>query len=105
MVEAKLPRIFNGEGATEAHATVDTQTLSAQQRQIDHFEEILVPADGDAIFGDPAEAKIAARIEIVIQHAKIADGTGCFGYITEQRLRQGLDLERIDPDHPETLVQ
>ena len=43
--------------AAEAHAAVQREAVAPLEQQPDHLEEVLVPAHGDAIFGDAAETR------------------------------------------------
>ncbi len=56
MVEAHLEGLVQGDGAAQPDAAQHQELGAALQHQADHLEEVLVPADGDAVFGDAAEA-------------------------------------------------
>ena len=53
--KAKLESAVDGDGPAEAHAAEHLELRAAFQQEPDDLEEVLVPADGDAIFGDDSE--------------------------------------------------
>ena len=52
------------ERAAEAHAAEHLEFAAPLQQQPDQLEEVLVPAHGDAVFGDAAEAGHHPRAEV-----------------------------------------
>ena len=78
------------------------------EQQAHHLQVILVPAHGDAVFGDAAEARHGALAEILAQgvdvahrregHARaVGRDAGLLG-------RQRLDLQAVDADHGVAVV-
>ena len=55
MVKAHVPGIIYCNRATKAHATVSTEGLPPEQRKVDDFQEVFVPADGNTVFRHAAE--------------------------------------------------
>ena len=72
------------------------------------LQEILVPAHGDAIFGDTAEARHHAVVERFLQLGNVAhrrEGDALAFPINPAQLgRQRLDLEPVDADDGMTIV-
>ena len=56
VVEAHRERLVGVDGAAEAHAAVDAEARPPRQVQVQRGQEVLVPAHGDAVLGDAAEA-------------------------------------------------
>ena len=61
--------LVDGERAAEAHAAEHRELRAPLEQQADELEEILVPADGDAVFGDAAEAGHDAVVERFVELA------------------------------------
>ena len=55
MVEAPRERRIDVEGAAKTDASEHLELAAALQQQADNLQEVLVPADGDAVLGDAAE--------------------------------------------------
>ena len=75
VVEAEREGAVDGERAAEAHAAEHLEFVAPLQQQPDELEEVLVPAHGDAVFGDAAEPGHDAGIERLAQLGGIADRT------------------------------
>ena len=73
VVDAHRPRFVHRQRAAEADAAVDAQLVAPRQRQVDQRQEVLVPADGDAVLGDAAEAFEHALVERPIDLAPVAN--------------------------------
>ena len=73
VIDAVGPRFLERQRAAEADAAVDPELLAARERQVDQREEVLVPADGDAVLRDAAEALEHAVVERAIDLAPLAD--------------------------------
>ena len=56
VIEAHRKRILGRERATKAHATIQRELIAPFEQHANHFEEILVPTHGDAVFRHAAEA-------------------------------------------------
>ena len=59
--------LVDGERAAEAHAAEHRELRAALEQQADDLEEVLVPAHGDAVFGDAAEAGHDAVVEPLVE--------------------------------------
>ena len=109
MVEAEGEGLLQGQRAAEAHAAEHGEARAPLDQQPDDLQEILVPANGDAVFGHPAEARHGAVVEILMQLADIADRLEdrrhAFGRAAGEFRRQRLDLEPVDGDHRMAVVQ
>ena len=77
-------------------------SLAPLQQQPDQFQEILVPAHGDAVFGDAAEAGHHAVVE-VLESAMSRDRRGP-ARAPAIEVRQRLDLQPVDADHGVAVV-
>ena len=73
VIEADRPRFVDRQRAAEADAAVDPQLVAPRQRQMDQRQEVLVPADGDAVLRHAAEAREHALVERPIDLAPLAD--------------------------------
>ncbi len=108
MVEAELGRILHRQRAAEAHAAEQGELGAALQQQADDLEKILVPAHGDAVFGDTAETRHHAIGEVLVNIAHFAYGTKrharAGGADPGQIGRQRFDLEAVDADHRVAVV-
>jgi hypothetical protein len=63
VIEAQRPGVLGGQRAAEADAAEDAQLLAAREREVEQRQEVLVPADRDAVLGDAAESLEDARVE------------------------------------------
>ena len=61
------------ERAAEAHAAEHGEFAAPLEQQADELQEILVPAHGDAVFGDAAEAGHDAVVEPLVELLHVAD--------------------------------
>ena len=66
-------RVLERQRAAEAHAAVQRELAAALEQQADQLEEVLVPAHGDAVLGDAAEARHHALVERLVQLIDVAD--------------------------------
>ncbi len=99
MVEPHRPGIVHGDrgAAAEAHAAERRELRTPLQEQADDLEVVLVPADGDAVFGDAAEARHHAVVEVFIKLIHIA----------HRRRRvdaERLQLQAVDDNHRVAVV-
>ena len=101
VVEAvAIERVFQRDGTAEARAAVELEVRAAQEVQVQHVEERLVPAHGDPVFGDAAESAGDALVEGRAEHLlESLDGP------RQQVLGERLDLQAIDADHAEAFVE
>ena len=83
VVEAERERAVAGQRAAEAHAAEQRVARAPRQQHADDLEEILVPAHGDAVLGDAAEARHHALVERLLEHGEVAQRR-------EGAVRQGL---------------
>src|SRR5260370_27504525 len=74
MVEAECKSAVDCERAAEAHATEHCKFTAPFQQQTDELEEVFVPAHGDAVLGNPAEAGHHASIERLAPFGRVAGG-------------------------------
>ena len=102
MIEAVRKRPFDVERAAETHAAEEREPVAALEQQSDHLEEILVPAHGDAVLGDAAEAGHHTIVERLGERRCVEDWrerpTLASGRDSRQRGGQRLDLEPVDAD-------
>ena len=105
VIDAERPGVVERQAAAETHAAVDAHARATRQREVDQRQEVLVPAHGDAVLRDAAEAFEHAGVERTVQvqparhrlrRAPAAAGQGRVGR---------LDLQAVDRDHAEALVQ
>ena len=73
VVEAERKSALDCERAAEAHAAEHREFIAPFQQQTHELEEILVPAHGDAVFGNPAESGHHASIELFAQRGGVPD--------------------------------
>src|SRR5262249_17758990 len=66
VLEAESPRIFEVDRAAEANAAVRAEEPLTRERDVEDGEEVLVPANGDAVFAHTAEAEEHALIELEV---------------------------------------
>ena len=108
MIETQLERAVDGHGAAETHTAEHPEFSAAFQQQTDDLQEILVPADGDPVFGDAAKTRHHAVVQGFVQLIHVANGTerdamserSDAGYVC----RQGFDLQTIDSGDHVTVV-
>ena len=105
MVKAQIPSFVHGQGSAKTHPAVAAERIAAQQIQINHLEEILIPADGDAIFRNSAETEHDALVQILVQFIKIVDRLGWLVRVSRQFLGQRLDFQAVDAHHAETFIE
>ena len=60
MVKAQPPGIVHAQCAAKAHTADQRELIAPLQQQSHDFQEVLVPADRDAVFGHAAEARYRA---------------------------------------------
>ena len=76
-------------------------SLPPLQQQADDLQEVLVPADGDAVLGDAAEPRHHAVVERFVD-AREMSRIGWNGYALAERIDAGesagqrLDLQAVD---------
>jgi hypothetical protein len=94
---------LHGDGAAEARPAVEPEMAPPGEIQVEHVEERLVPAHGDAVLGDAAEAAGDPLVERLAELlVESLDGPRRRpGQLGGQRL----DLEAVDPHHAESLVE
>ena len=105
MIEAELPSVLDRKRAAEAHAAVAAEARAAREQQINDLEEILVPTNGDPIFGDAAEARERSLVELLVERAKILDRLRRMLRVAEELGGERLDLQRVDADDAEPFVE
>ena len=105
MIESQVPGIIQRQSAAEADAVVEAEFLAPHQQQVVDVEEILVPADRDAVLGDAAEAKDGAALEGARDVVDVLDRLWHAPLRPSHRHGQRLDAQAVDADHAEALVQ
>ena len=74
MVEAHLIGTLHSNGAAEADSAEHRKFAAAFQQQTFQLQIILIPADGDAVFGDPSEAGHDAVVQWLEEIFHIVNG-------------------------------
>ena len=102
VVEAHGEGVLDRDRAAEAHAAEHRELRAPLEQQPHHLEVVLVPANGDAVLGDAAEARHRAVAEILAQggdvlHRLEADARAV-RLDAGLRRRQRLDLQPVDAD-------
>ncbi len=108
VVETQRKGAVDRDRAAKAHPAIHRELAAAFEQQAHDLQEILVPAHGDAVFGDPAKPGHDPVVEPVDEARHIADrlerlaaavngDAGDFG-------RQRLDLEPVDRGDEMTVV-
>ena len=105
VIEPHRERLVGVDRAAEADAAVDAEGRATRQVQMQRGEEALVPADGDAVLGDAAEARQPSLVERGRQLVPALDGARRPDVGAYQISRQRLDLEPVDPHHAEPGVE
>jgi hypothetical protein len=72
MVEAHLPGILQRDRPAKPYAAEQHELFAPFQQQADQLEEILVPANGDAVFRDTPEASHDPLVEVLVKGGDIA---------------------------------
>jgi hypothetical protein len=108
VIEAERKRAVDGERAAEPHAAEHRKFAAPLQQKADELEEILVPAHGDAVLGDPAESGHHASIERLMQLGRVADRAEGGARPVDLHARnirvERLDLESVHRNHGVTVV-
>ena len=76
VVEAEREGAVDRHRAAEAHAAIHRELAAALEQQADDLQEILVPAHGDAVFGDAAEPGHDAVVEPLVEAARRRGSAG-----------------------------
>jgi hypothetical protein len=109
VIETEREGAFGVDGAAEANATEERVARTPLEQQPDHLEEVLVPAHGDAVLGDAAEARHHAIVERLLQRRHVAHRRERNAPAAErgagQRRIERLDLETVDGRNRMTVVQ
>ena len=77
VVEAEIEGTVDRNRAAKTHAAIHRKVRPALEQQAHDLKEILVPANGDAVLGDPAEPRHDAVVEAFDQARDIADRLAC----------------------------
>ena len=109
MIEAQLERAVDRYRAAKPHAAIHRETRPAFEQQAHDLQEILVPANGDAVLGNPAESRHDAVVEPLDEARDITDRLERVPSAIESDApdlgRQRLDLEAIDRRDEMAVVQ
>ena len=98
VVESHLPGVLQRERSAETDAAVKADVGAAGEGHVEDGEEVLVPADGDAVLGHAAEAPQGALVELDGDLVERADR------LLQELPGERLDLEPVDADDAEPLV-
>ncbi len=108
VIEAELESVLQRQRATEPHATEHRELRAPFQQQPHQFQEVLVPAHRDAVFGDAAEAGQDAVLQRLAQIGHVAyrfeSAARSVAVHAAQAGRQRLDLQAVDADDGMALV-
>ena len=109
VIEAELEGAIDGDRPAEAHAAEHGERTATLDQEADDLEEVLVPANGDAIFGDAAEAGHDAVVERFVNLVDLANGAEGFlvpvGIDTGEVFGEGFDFETVDGADGVAVVQ
>ena len=109
MIETQGKGVLGTKCAAEANAAEERELLPPLQQQPQDLEKILVPAHGDAILGDAAEARHDAFVQILVQARDVANGLERYARTVYshagEMLRQRFDLQAIDTHHAMPVVE
>ena len=102
MVKTHVECVIRRERAAEAHSAEQSELPAPLDEQAHHLEKVLVPANGNAVFSNPAEAGHNAFIKRLVQLAHIAyrfkrDAPAARVHAGNMR-GQRLDLQAVDAD-------
>ena len=108
VVEAHFESGIDGESTTEAHTAEHVELAAAFEEQADYLKEVLVPANGDAIFGDAAETGHDAFIEPFVDFGDVTEGaefgTAAQGIDAGNIGRKGFDFEAVDGENGVAII-
>ena len=108
MVETPFERLVEPERAAEAHAADHGEGRAPLQQQAHDLEEVLVPAHGDAVFGDAAEAGHDPLRQVLAELRHVAhrpEGVARARLVhARQRRGKRLDLEPVHRHHPVPVI-
>src|SRR5260370_40353592 len=68
-----IERILDRQRASEPYAAVDLDVLLPLQSDPNNFQEVLVPADRDAVFGNAAESCQDPVVQVIPKRLRVAD--------------------------------
>ena len=109
MIEAEIECAVYRDRAAKAHAAIHRKIRPSFEQQAHDLQEILVPANRDAVLGDAAEPRHDAVVEAFDQGRDIADRLELAPRAVERDAadlgRQRLDLEPIDRRDEMAVVQ
>ncbi len=105
VVEPQVPGVVQRQGAAEADAVVQAELLAPHQQQVIDVQEVLVPAHGDAVFGDAAEAEDDAAIQRPGDVVDVLDRLGHAPLGPAHAHGKRFDAQPVDADHAEAFVQ
>jgi hypothetical protein len=109
VIESERERVVRADRAAEAHAAVHREALAPLDQKAQQLQEVLVPAHGDAVLGDAAEARHHAIVERLAERRDIANRHEGHALAVRadarDRGRQRLDLQAVDADDRVPVVQ
>ncbi len=102
VIEAHREGVLDRNGAAETHTAKHRELRAPLEQQPHHLEVVLVPANGDAVFGDAAETRHRPIAEVLAQGGDVLhrrEGDACSVRLDAGlRRRQRLDLQPVDAD-------
>src|SRR5215471_13298107 len=108
VIETEIEGAIDGNGAAEADAAIHGEFAAALNQKARDFQEILVPSDGDAVFGDAAETCHHAVVERFVNLENITDGAEgnalARGFDAGDFGGERLDFQSINADDGVTVV-
>ncbi len=73
VIEAELPSVLDRQSPAESHAAIAAEAAPAREKEVDDLQEILVPADRDAVLGDAAEPGERPLVELLVERCEVLD--------------------------------
>ena len=106
VIESEVPGVLDRQRFRRNARRRSSGKLARRARdEINDLQEILVPADRNAVLGNAAESGQHALVEIVVERFEISDRLRRVLAVADEIGRQWLDLQRVDADDAEPLVQ
>src|SRR5690349_14678948 len=109
MVEAETERAIDRDRAAKADAAIHGKVRPPLEQQAHDLQEILVPADCDAVFGNAAEPRHYPVVEPLHQACDVADRLKGAPRSVERDAadlgRQWLDLEPVNRRDKMAVIQ
>ena len=104
MIKAHVPGIIDGECAAKTDTAESAKGLAPYQRDVNNFQEVFIPAHGDAVFGDAAKTGQNALVQMLVNVAKIDNRLGQGIRVTGQGHGQGFEFQAVDGGNTKAFV-